>query len=87
MSRHEFRPGRLVAGLVMLGAATAYAGDATGAWQVPWYAVFPMLSGGLSLAALSAWTAYRIRRRRPARSASSENDGAPASTSGTHAIR
>ncbi|GAA4904439.1 hypothetical protein ACFPM3_29655 [Streptomyces coeruleoprunus] len=87
MLRHEFRPGRLVAGATALGVATLYAGDATGDWQAPWYVVFPVLFGGLWLAATAAWIGYRVRRRRAARTASSENMGAPASTSGSHAIR
>ncbi|WP_326615095.1 hypothetical protein OIE62_25640 [Streptomyces scopuliridis] len=87
MLRHEFRPGRLVAGLAVLGAAVTYAGDAAGAWHTPWYMSFVVVWDGLCLAALAAWTHYRIRRRRPARTASSENTGAPASTSGSQAMR
>ncbi|SCF97004.1 hypothetical protein GA0115259_105979 [Streptomyces sp. MnatMP-M17] len=87
MLRHEIRPGRLVAGLAVLGAAVAYAGDAAGSWHTPWYAVFPVVFGGLFLASFVAAADYLIRRRRSARRASRESTGAPASTSGSQAIR
>ncbi|MEV1044660.1 hypothetical protein [Streptomyces sp. NPDC049916] len=87
MLRHEFRPGRAVAGLVMLGLAAGYAADAAGAWEVPWTFVLPLFLGGLGLAATVTWAAYLIRRRRSVRKASAENIGAPASSSGSHATR
>ncbi|MEU9982742.1 hypothetical protein [Streptomyces sp. NPDC050856] len=87
MLLHEFRPGRLVAGATGLAVAALYGGDAAGSWHTPWYAVVPLLSGGLLLAATATWAHYRVRRRRAARAASSESTGAPASTSGSHAIR
>ncbi|MFD5034092.1 hypothetical protein ACFWM0_27355 [Streptomyces sp. NPDC058405] len=87
MLLHEIRPGRLVVGLTVLGAAIAYAGDAVDAWHTPWYTVFPVISGGLLVAAPVTWTHYRVRRRRLARTASRENIGAPANTSGSQAIR
>ncbi|MER5966574.1 hypothetical protein [Streptomyces sp. NPDC002057] len=86
MLLHEFRPGRLLAGLTALGLAAVYAGDAAGAWTTPWYAVIPLLCGGLGLAGLATWVAYRIRRR-SARSLSSDSTDAPASTSGSQAIK
>ncbi|WP_175410775.1 hypothetical protein [Streptomyces sp. TRM64462] len=90
MPRHEFRPGRLLAGATGLAVAAVYAGDAAGAWDAAWYVVFPLLFGGLWLAATATWITYRYRvrrRRRSASSASTESIGAPASTSGNHAIR
>ncbi|ROQ33886.1 hypothetical protein EDD98_2918 [Streptomyces sp. PanSC19] len=86
MLLHEFRPGRLLVGLTALALAAAYAGDAADAWTTPWYAVIPVLGGGLGTAALATWVAYRIRRR-SARSRSSESTGAPASSSGSQDIR
>lgn len=86
MLLHEFRPGRLVVGLTALALAAVYAGDAAGKWSTPWYAVVPVLCGGLGTAAVVTWVAYRIRRR-SARSRSSDSTEAPASTSGSHAIR
>ncbi|WP_232788786.1 hypothetical protein [Streptomyces odonnellii] len=89
--RHEMRPGRLVAGLSVLAAAAAYGGDAAGSWHTPWYAVFPVVFGGLFLAMWVAAADHLVRRyirgRRFASAESSENTGAPASTSGSHAIR
>lgn len=86
MLLHEFRPGRLLAGATALTLAALYGGDAAGAWTTPWYAVAPVTFGGLGLAGLATWVAYRYRRR-SARSASSENTDAPASTSGSQDIR
>jgi hypothetical protein len=48
--RHEFQPGKLVAGLFLTVAGITYAGDAGGAWDTPWFAVIPMVVGGLCLA-------------------------------------
>ncbi|MGW8766602.1 hypothetical protein ACWGN5_29350 [Streptomyces sp. NPDC055815] len=86
MLLHEFRPGRLLVGLTALALAAVYAGDAAGAWTTPWYAVVPLLCGGLGTAAFATWFAYRIRRR-SARSRSSDSTGAPASSSGSQDIR
>ncbi|MDX3060068.1 hypothetical protein PV394_33860 [Streptomyces sp. NE06-03E] len=79
MLRHEFRPGRAVAGLVMLTLAAGYAADAAGAWHVPWTFFAPVFLGGLWLAATVTWVSYRVRRRRGARTASAEAS-APGST-------
>ncbi|WP_433402178.1 hypothetical protein [Streptomyces sp. CA-146814] len=87
MLRHEFRPGRAVAGLTMLALAGGYAADAAGAWEVTWAFFLPVFLGGLWLAATATWTAYMLRRRREARKASTEIMEAPASTRGSHAIR
>ncbi|WSY84113.1 hypothetical protein OG782_23080 [Streptomyces sp. NBC_00876] len=87
MARHEFRPGRAVAGLVMLTLAAGYGADAAGLWDASWVFFVPVFVGGLWLAATVTWVAYRIRRRRAARTASAENDAAPPSTSGSQAMR
>lgn len=86
MLLHEFRPGRLVVGLTALALAALYAGDAAGEWRTPWYAVVPLLCGGLGVASLVTWVAYLIRRR-VARNRSTDSTDAPASTSGSQAIR
>lgn len=86
MLRHEFRPGRAVVGLTMLALAAGYAADAAGKWDAPWTFYFPLLFGGLWLAATVTWVSYRVRRR-AARKASAENAAAPASTSGSQAMR
>lgn len=85
--RHPFRPGRLVAGLCVLTAAVLYGGDAANAWHTPWFVVFPVVFGGLVLAGTVAALHYGVRRRRARSMASRENTGAPASTSGTQAMR
>ncbi|MET9590985.1 hypothetical protein ABZY45_08440 [Streptomyces sp. NPDC006516] len=87
MLRHEFRPGRAVAGLTMLALAGGYAADAAGAWDAPWTFFVPVFTGGLWLAATATWVSYRLRRRRDARKASAENSAAPASSSGSQAMR
>ncbi|OIJ67428.1 hypothetical protein [Streptomyces mangrovisoli] len=68
MLRHEFQPGKLVAGLFLAGAGALYAGDAAGAWRTPWFAVIPLVVVGLFLAGLVALVNGGIRRRRRARS-------------------
>lgn len=87
MLRHEIRPGRAVAGLVMLALAAGYAADAAGLWDAPWVFFVPLFVGGLWTAVLTTWVNYRIRRRRDTRRASRENDAAPPSTSGSQAMR
>ncbi|WP_328905382.1 hypothetical protein OG230_21795 [Streptomyces sp. NBC_00234] len=87
MLRHEFRPGRAVAGVVMLALAAGYAADAAGEWDAPWTFFFPVFFGGLGLAATATWVSYRLRRRRAARKASAEKKAAPASTSGSQDMR
>ncbi|MEU3525402.1 hypothetical protein AB0E62_16260 [Streptomyces sp. NPDC038707] len=63
MLRHEFQPGRLVAGFFLTVTAVAYAGDAGGAWDTPWFAVIPLVVGGLCLAGATAVLARAIRGR------------------------
>jgi drug/metabolite transporter (DMT)-like permease len=85
--RHEFRPGKLVAGLFLLGTGIAYIGDAGGAWETPPLVLIPVVAFGLALAAVAAAVGYSVRRRRSARAASIENTEAPASISGSQAMR
>lgn len=91
MSHHEFlhgfRPGRLIAGLSVLTCAGLYAGDSAGAWHIPWFVALPVVFGGLGLAACAGTLHYGVRRRRARRKASAEKRSAPASTSGSQAIR
>ncbi|MGX4690313.1 hypothetical protein [Streptomyces sp. JNUCC 63] len=67
MLRHEFQPGRLVAGVFLTGAGVVYAGDAGGAWKIPWFVVIPLVVGGLCLAGAVGVMAKAIRRRRSCR--------------------
>ncbi|KIX76679.1 hypothetical protein ACN6AT_15150 [Streptomyces sp. JL4002] len=73
MRRHEFQPGRLIAGLVLLLAGVLYLLDTTGEADVPWYAVVPITMGGLSLAALVGLVTYAVRRDRRDRIAESSD--------------
>ncbi|MEU9476417.1 hypothetical protein [Streptomyces sp. NPDC048191] len=63
MLRHEFQPGRLVAGLFLTVTGVVFAGDAGGLWETPWFAVVPLIVGGLFLAGATAVVARGIRRR------------------------
>ncbi|AOR32542.1 hypothetical protein BFF78_17055 [Streptomyces fodineus] len=63
MLRHEFQPGKLVAGLFLTATAVVFAGDAGGWWETPWFAVVPLVVGGLCLAGATAAVARGIRRR------------------------
>lgn len=54
MLRHEFRPGRLVAGAFFVLAGVTFAGDAGGLWDTPWFAMIPIVVVGLALAAMTA---------------------------------
>lgn len=64
MLRHEFQPGRLVAGVFLTLAGITYAGDAGGAWDTPWFAVIPMVVVGLCLAGAVGLLTRAIRGRR-----------------------
>jgi hypothetical protein len=78
--RHEFRPGKLVAGFFLTLAGITYAGDAGGAWDTPWFAVIPMVVGGLCLAGVVGLLARSVRNRRDRRRRTStppEVDGTP----------
>ncbi|GAB7103888.1 hypothetical protein JCM4814A_22020 [Streptomyces phaeofaciens JCM 4814] len=76
MLRHEFQPGRLVAGAFLTFAGVVYAGDAGGLWDTPWFAVIPMVVGGLCLAGATGVMAHAIRSRRgPGRHTPTEATG------------
>ncbi|MEU9301480.1 hypothetical protein [Streptomyces sp. NPDC048269] len=64
MRRHEFQPGRLIAGLAMLVAGVLYLLDSGGEADVPWFVVVPIALGGLSLASLVGMVTYAVRRDR-----------------------
>ncbi|MEV0979206.1 hypothetical protein [Streptomyces sp. NPDC049915] len=63
MLRHEFQPGRLVAGLALTVAGILYAGDAAGLWRTPWFTAIPLVVGGLCLAGAVGVVTHAIRRR------------------------
>ncbi|MEU1040200.1 hypothetical protein ACFYP4_23700 [Streptomyces sp. NPDC005551] len=74
MPRHEFQPGKLVAGCFLILAGIVYAGDAGGLWETPWFAVIPIVAGGLCLAGAVASVSHAIRRRRSARADRTSGD-------------
>ncbi|GGP60653.1 hypothetical protein [Streptomyces abikoensis] len=64
MARHDFEPGRLVIGLVLLGGGLAYLAAADGRWHIPSYLLLPVLAGGFCLAGLVSSLTFSVRRRR-----------------------
>ncbi|GHI87894.1 hypothetical protein [Streptomyces xanthophaeus] len=64
MRRHEFQPGRLVAGVALTVAGVLYLLDSSGEADLPWFTVVPLALGGLSLAALVGMMTYAVRRDR-----------------------
>ncbi|WP_327431091.1 hypothetical protein [Streptomyces sp. NBC_01236] len=64
MLRHEFQPGKLVAGFFLTLTGVIYAGDAGDAWDTPWFVVIPVVTGGLCLAGAVALVTHATRRRR-----------------------
>ncbi|WP_431043844.1 hypothetical protein ACQUSR_19420 [Streptomyces sp. P1-3] len=68
MRRHPFEPGKLVAGLVLLGVAVVYGVDAAGEWDFPPFAPLVAIPAGLTVAALVSVLAYTLRRARRRRS-------------------
>uniref|UniRef100_A0AAU1ZXF4 Integral membrane protein n=1 Tax=Streptomyces sp. NBC_00093 TaxID=2975649 RepID=A0AAU1ZXF4_9ACTN len=77
MLRHEFQPGKLIAGIFVTIAGITYIGDAGDAWETPWFAVIPLLVFGLTLAGAVALLTGAIRRRRKTRRAPTPPAGAP----------
>ncbi|MYR62926.1 hypothetical protein GTY54_44230 [Streptomyces sp. SID625] len=69
MLLHEFRPGRLVAGVSVVGAAVVCAGDAGGLWKAPWFVAIPAVVGGLCLGGVVGMVDRTVRRRRRSRGA------------------
>ncbi|EKX63815.1 hypothetical protein Sipo8835_33455 [Streptomyces ipomoeae] len=64
MLRHEFKPGKLVAGAFLTFAGALYLGDARGAWETPWFVVIPLVIAGLCLAGVVAFLNHAIRGHR-----------------------
>ncbi|EFF92670.1 MULTISPECIES: hypothetical protein [Streptomyces] len=67
MLRHEFQPGKLVAGVFLIAAGVVYAGAAHGLWRIPWFAAVPLVVGGLCLAGVAALLNRAVRRNRAGR--------------------
>ncbi|MEU3658476.1 hypothetical protein AB0E77_01715 [Streptomyces sp. NPDC032940] len=66
MLRHDFQPGRLIAGTFLTLAGVLYAGDAGGLWETPWFVIVPVVNGGLCVAGVVGMAAQSARRRRRA---------------------
>jgi hypothetical protein len=66
VTRHEFDPGVLVAGVLFLALAVMYLGDAAGAWSFSWIVPLVVTGGGLAVAGATAGVTEtrRARRRR-----------------------
>lgn len=56
-----------MAGVFLTAAGAVALGDAAGAWEVPWFAIIPIVSVGLSLAAVTGLLTRAIRSGRRAR--------------------
>lgn len=65
--RHDFHPGRLLAGLTLLATALVYFGDAGGAWDAPWFVGIPIVCGGLAVAGVVGTATHAMRLRARAR--------------------
>ncbi|MFI6566324.1 hypothetical protein [Streptomyces sp. NPDC050534] len=78
MLRHEFQPGRLVAGLFLATAGVVFAADAGGLWETPWFVVIPLVVGGLCLAGAAGVVSRTVRRRRAVTGRSDPADPAQA---------
>lgn len=82
MRRHDFEPGKLVVGLVLLGGCAAYLAAAHGSWHFPAYALLPVLAAGFCLAGLVSFLAFVVRRAR-ARGTDPDGPGGAPSRRGT----
>ncbi|WP_328562249.1 hypothetical protein [Streptomyces coelicoflavus] len=74
MLRHRFQPGRLVAGVFLMLAGVVYAGDAGGLWETPWFALIPLVNGGLCIAGVVGIVARSAHRRRGAPSTAAPDE-------------
>ncbi|GAA0484292.1 hypothetical protein ABZ951_29155 [Streptomyces sp. NPDC046215] len=64
MRRHEFEPGKLVVGLVLLACGGAYLAAAHGSWHFPAFVLLPVLGAGFCVAGLVSSLALVVRRHR-----------------------
>ncbi|MDH6217461.1 hypothetical protein [Streptomyces pseudovenezuelae] len=78
MLRHEFQPGKLIAGLALTLAGVVYAGDAGGLWDTPWFAIIPLVTVGLFLAGATSVLTRAVRRRRSPRTVTEPRQDIPA---------
>lgn len=64
MWRHDFEPGKVVVGLVLIGGCLAYLAAADGWWHFPSYLLLPVMVAGFCVAGAVSSLAYAIRRHR-----------------------
>jgi hypothetical protein len=62
--RHDFEPGKLVVGLVLLGGCVAYLAAAHGTWRFPSFVLLPVMGLGFCVAGLVSALAFMVRRHR-----------------------
>lgn len=67
MLRHEFQPGKLIAGAALSVAGGLYAADVAGNGDLPWWTLVPIVFGGLGIAAVVGMATVLWRRTRGAR--------------------
>ncbi|MFJ7420163.1 hypothetical protein ACIQXD_16355 [Streptomyces uncialis] len=83
MLRHEFQPGKLIAGAALSVAGVLYAADVAGNGDLPWWTLVPIVLGGLGVAAVVGMSTVLWRHARVARASSSLGPSAQ----GTHGAR
>ncbi|MFI9204801.1 hypothetical protein [Streptomyces sp. NPDC053048] len=64
MRRHDFDPGKLVIGLVLLGGGLAYLAAADSRVHFPSYLLLPVMAAGLCVAGVVSSLAFTVRRHR-----------------------
>jgi hypothetical protein len=67
MTRHRFEPARLLVGLLLCGAATAYLLDAWGVVELAAGLLAGLVPAALLLGALTGAASYAVRRARARR--------------------
>ncbi|MEU0692233.1 hypothetical protein [Streptomyces uncialis] len=69
MLRHEFQPGKLIAGAALAVAGGLYAADVAGNGDLPWWTLVPIVLGGLGVAAVVGMSTVLWRHARGERGA------------------
>ncbi|GHF47598.1 hypothetical protein GCM10010218_31250 [Streptomyces mashuensis] len=67
MRRHEFDPGKLLVGLVLLAGGLAYFGRADGWWTFPFFLAVPIMLATFCVGGALSALAFAARRRRARR--------------------
>ncbi|GHG65580.1 hypothetical protein [Streptomyces griseocarneus] len=64
MWRHDFEPGKVVVGLVLIGGCLAYLAAAGGWWHFPSYLLLPVMAVGFCVAGTVSSLVFAVRRHR-----------------------